>query len=336
MKLSYRILTIVLLTALVFSGLAGTYIYKTHLAPVTSVSTKITVEIKNGMTAKQIAKLLEHNKIIRSQKAFAWIARYSGKAEKLRAGEYELDSSQTPGQILRNLLDGKVVLHEVTVPEGLTISQIALLFSQAGFGEPSLFIQAAENSKLLGRFGIKGNNAEGYLMPETYRFPKSAAAAEIVTKMISTFMEKVEPLKLRYQQDSPLEFNKIITLASIIEKETGNRDEYRLISSVFHNRLKKGMMLQADPTVIYGLPDFDGNIRKSDLLYDSPYNTYRHRGLPPGPISNPGLPAIEAAYKPAETGYIYFVATKREGRHYFSSSLRDHNRAVAKYQLNKR
>ncbi len=336
MKRTYRILTIVLLAALVSSGLAGTYIYKTHLAPVTSASTKITVEIKNGMAAKQIAKLLEQNKIIRSEKAFVWIASYSGKAEKLRAGEYELDSSNSPGQILRHLLEGKVLLHEVTVPEGLAIAQTALLFSQAGFGKADSFIEAAEDRKLLDRFGIKGKNAEGYLMPETYRFPKSASPAEIISKMISTFLEKVEPIKLRNQPDSSLRFGEIITLASIIEKETGNKDEYRLISSVFHNRLKKGMRLQADPTVIYGLPDFDGNIRKKDLRYDSPYNTYRYRGLPPGPISNPGLPAIEAAYNPAETDYLYFVATKSEGRHYFSSNLREHNRAVAKYQLNKR
>jgi len=336
MKQAYRILIIVLLAALVSSGLAGTYIYNTYLAPVASVSTKITVEIKNGMTAKQIGKLLEQNKIIRSEKAFVWIANYSGKAERLRAGEYELDSSNAPGQILRHLLKGKVLLHEVTVPEGLAITQTALLFSQAGYGKADSFIEAAANRKLLDRFGIKENNAEGYLMPETYRFPKSASAAEIVTKMISTFLEKVESLKLHNQPVSSLRFNEIITLASIIEKETGNKDEYSLISSVFHNRLKKGMMLQADPTVIYGLPDFDGNIRKKDLLYDSPYNTYRYRGLPPGPISNPGLAAIEAAYKPAETDYLYFVATKSEGRHYFSSNLREHNRAVAKYQLNKR
>lgn len=336
MKQTYRIITVVLLVVLVSSGLAGTYIYKMYLAPVTSASTKITVEIKSGMATRQIAKLLEHKKIIRSKKAFAWIARYSGKAEKLRAGEYELDSSNAPWQILRHLLEGKVRLHEVTVPEGLTIAQTASLFSQAGFGKADSFIEAAANGKLLDRFGIKGNNTEGYLMPETYHFPKSASATEIIPKMISTFFEKVEQLKLHNQPVSSLRFNEIITLASIIEKETGNKNEYRLISSVFHNRLKKGMMLQADPTVIYGLPDFDGNIRKSDLSYDSPYNTYRYRGLPPGPISNPGLLAIEAAYKPAETNYFYFVATKSEGRHYFSSNLREHNRAVAKYQLNKR
>ena len=288
------------------------------------------------MATSQIAKLLMQKRIIRSEKAFGWIARYSGKAEKLRAGEYELDSSQTPGEILGDLLKGKVVLHEITIPEGLTTAQTASIFSQAGYGDAGSFIKAARDGKLLSRFNVKGLNAEGYLMPETYRFPKSASATQIITKLVSTFFEKVEQLKLSNQPGSSLAFNEIITLASIIEKETGNKEEYRLISAVFHNRLKKGMLLQADPTVIYGLPDFDGNIRKKDLSYDSPYNTYRYRGLPPGPISNPGLPAIEAAYNPAKTDYLYFVATKSEGRHYFSNNLPEHNRAVIKYQLNKR
>ena len=173
-------------------------------------------------------------------------------------------------------------------------------------------------------------------MPETYRFPKSASAGEIIAKMISTFLEKIEPIKRKNESKKTLEFGETVTLASIIEKETGNKDEYRLISAVFHNRLQKGMLLQADPTVIYGLPDFDGNITKKDLSYDSPYNTYRYRGLPPGPISNPGLLAIEAAYNPAKSDYLYFVATKSEGKHYFSNNLPEHNRAVRKYQLNKR
>ena len=336
MKQAYKVVTVVTITALVSSILAGTHIYYNYLAPVTSVSTKITVEIKNGMATRQIAKLLEQNKIIRSQQAFVWITSYSGKAEKLRAGEYELDSSKTPGELLRYLLEGKVLLHDVTVPEGLTLRQTASLFSQAGYGEADSFIEAAANRKLLDKFGINGSNAEGYLMPETYRFPKSASASEIVAKMISTFFEKVEVIKRENEPGQSLGFNETITLASIIEKETGNKDEYYLISAVFHNRLKKGMLLQADPTVIYGLPDFDGNIRKKDLKYDSPYNTYRYRGLPPGPISNPGLAAIEAAYNPATSDYLYFVATKSEGKHYFSNNLPEHNRAVVKYQLNKR
>jgi UPF0755 protein len=332
----YRIVTIILLVVLPASGLFASYLYKSYLSPVSATSSKVTVEIKSGMTTRQIAALLEDKKVIRSKKAFVLLANYTGKSEKLRAGEYELDGSNSPGQILKKLLEGKVLLHEVTIPEGHTITQIAELMAKAGFGEAVSFVNAAKDMEILSRFGIKGSSAEGYLMPETYFFTKNAPAGEILNKMISTFFEKVEPLRREKEADSPLTFGETIILASIIEKETANRDEYGLISSVFHNRLKRGMLLQADPTVIYGLPDFDGNIRKEDLSYDSPYNTYRYRGLPPGPISNPGLAAIEAAYDPDRTDYLYFVATNNEGRHYFSKRLSDHNRAVAKYQLNRR
>ena len=336
MNQTYRTVTIILAVTLISSGLLASYVYKTYLAPVTSASTKVTVEIRRGMTTKQIAKLLEEKKVVRSHKAFAWITDLSGKAEKLRAGEYLLDSSKTPTLILEQLLTGKVLLYEVTIPEGLTIVQTAELLVKAGFGSAELFIKAATDTEFIAKFGIEGNSAEGYLMPETYRFAKGASPGDILGKMIFTFFEKVEPLRQAKSAVSFLDFGEIVTLASIIEKETANRKEYRLISSVFHNRLKKGMLLQADPTVIYGLPNFDGNIRKEDLSYDSPYNTYRYRGLPPGPISNPGLAAIAAALNPEKSAYLYFVATKNEGRHYFSKNLPEHNRAVRKYQLNGR
>ena len=336
MNQTYRTVTIILAVILISSGLIASYVYKSYLAPVSSAAVKVTVEIRRGMTTKQIARLLEEKKVIRSQTAFAWITDFSGKAEKLRAGEYLLDSSKTPTMILEQLLTGKVLLYEVTIPEGLTIVQTAELLVKAGFGSADSFIEAATDAEFITKFGIEGSSAEGYLMPETYRFAKGTSPGEILGKMIFTFFEKVEPLRQAKSADSSLDFGEIVTLASIIEKETANREEYRLISSVFHNRLKKGMLLQADPTVIYGLPNFDGNIRKEDLSYDSPYNTYRYRGLPPGPISNPGLAAIDAALNPAQSDYLYFVATKNEGRHYFSKNLPEHNRAVKKYQLNGR
>ncbi len=327
----------ILITILfLLSGVSAIYAYNAGFKPVSRAVSKVTVEIKSGMNTGQIAELLESREIIRSKNTFIFLAKYRGKTEQLKAGVYELDRSETVSQILNSLLYGKIKLHRVTIPEGLTIRQTAELISKEGLSDAQSLKNAASDAELIKRFGIKGRDAEGYLMPETYRFPEGASAREIIAKMVATFFEKVEPLQRKYQPGAALEFKDVVTLASIIEKETASMEEYPLISAVFHNRLKKGMRLQADPTVIYGLPGFDGNLRKKDLKYDSPYNTYRYGGLPPGPIASPGLAAIKAVYEPDNSDYLYFVAMNKDGRHYFSRTLTEHNRAVVKYQLGKR
>ncbi|MFQ5717561.1 MAG: endolytic transglycosylase MltG, partial [Nitrospinales bacterium] len=188
---------------------------------------------------------------------------------------------------------------------------------------------------LIDSLDIPGENLEGYLFPETYHFDKNTDERAIVKTMVDTFKRRaLKPEYLDRARELGFSFHKIITLASLIEKETGREDERELISAVFHNRLRKNMRLQCDPTVIYALKNFDGNLRKKDLGIDSPYNTYRYAGLPPGPIANPGLESIRAALYPASANYIYFVS-KQNGSHEFSSALADHNRAVRKYQLKK-
>lgn len=331
-----RTIGILIATFILISGISATYLYSAGFKPVSSASSKVTVEIKSGMNTGQIAELLKNRNIIRSKNMFVFLAKYHGKAEQLKAGVYELDRSETVSQILKNLLHGKIKLRRVTIPEGLTIRQTAELISRAGLSDAQSLTDAAGDAELIKRFGIKGRDAEGYLMPETYYFPNSAPAKDIIARMVATFFEKVEPLRRKHQPDASLEFKDVVTLASILEKETANMKEYPLISAVFHNRLKKGMRLQADPTVIYGLPSFDGNLRKKDLKYDSPYNTYRYGGLPPGPIASPGLAAIKAVYEPDNSDYLYFVAMNKDGRHYFSRTLMEHNRAVVKYQLKRR
>lgn len=327
---------ILIISVFLISGVSAVYAYNAILKPVSRAPSKVTVEIKSGMNTWQIAGLLKNRNIIRSKNMFVFIAKYRKKTEQLKAGVYELDSSETVSRILDSLLDGKVKLRRVTIPEGLTIRQTAELISKAGFGDAQSLADAAKDAELIKRFGIKGRDAEGYLMPETYLFPEDAKAMEIIAKMVATFFEKVEPLQRKYQPGTTLELKDVVTLASIIEKETASMEEYPLISAVFHNRLEKGMRLQADPTVIYGLPSFDGNLHKKDLKYDSPYNTYRYAGLPPGPIASPGLSAIRAVYEPANSDYLYFVAMNKDGRHYFSRKLAEHNKAVVKYQLGKR
>ncbi|MEE8484020.1 MAG: endolytic transglycosylase MltG [Nitrospinota bacterium] len=335
-KKGITIVLVVICTLLVIALFAPFYIYKNYFSPASAASRNVKVEIKSGSTATQVAKMLEEREIIRSKLAFSIVARYAGQSARLKAGEYELDPSMSAAEILDVLVEGRVVLYSVTVQEGLTIWQTAKTIAAQGFSDYDSLVNAAGDPAILQLFKIDAPNAEGYLMPETYRFNKGATAVEIISKMIFTFSKKVEPLRKKYQDSSPLSFGEIVILASIIDKETGNIEEYDLISAVFHRRLKKKMLLQADPTVIYAIPDFDGNIRKEDLEIDSPYNTYKYRGLPPGPIANPGLKAIEAAYRPADADYLYFVATKKDGRHYFSRTLVEHNEAVKKYQLRRR
>jgi UPF0755 protein len=191
-----------------------------------------------------------------------------------------------------------------------------------------------EDPGLINRFGINAPSMEGYLFPETYFFPKHLGGEEIIQTMVSRF-EKTFPLEWRERAKTlNLTEHEVVTLASIIEKETGKGDERNLISAVFHNRIKRGMPLQSDPTVIYALPNFNGNLTRKHLSYLSPYNTYRVRGRPPGPIANPGTQSIEAALYPADVNYFYFVS-KNDGSHYFSKTLGEHNRAVQLYQMNR-
>jgi len=174
---------------------------------------------------------------------------------------------------------------------------------------------------------------EGYLFPDTYLFTKGTSEKEIITKMVTTFKEIAVSEIIANAEKVGLTPHQVVTLASLVEKETSLKEEKGLVASVFHNRLKIGMRLQCDPTVIYAIKDFDGNIRKTDLMIDSPYNTYRYAGLPLGPIANPGLDSIRGVLYPVQSNYLYFVATK-QGGHYFSTNIKDHNRAVTKYQLN--
>jgi len=224
-------------------------------------------------------------------------------------------------------------LHPVTIPEGYRIIEIGDILVKNGLADKEKFLEQTKNTKLLKE--ISTGSLEGYLFPETYHFGKFTDEKTIVKKMVDTFKERTLKQEfLNRAKEMGFSFHEIITLASLIEKETGKDSERKQISSVFHNRLKKNMLLQTDPTVIYAIENFDGNIKKRHLKIDSPYNTYRYKGLPPGPISSPGLKSIVAALYPANTSNLYFVS-RRDGSHQFSSTLNQHNEAVQKYQLRK-
>jgi UPF0755 protein len=295
-------------------------------------SIEVIINVPQGQSLKATAHTLYLKNVIKRPLKMVWIARLKGYDKRLKAGEYSLSASMSPHQILEVMVKGEVKLHKLTVPEGLNTSQIADLVDQAGLGARADFISAATNAALAHQMGLDAETFEGYLFPDTYYFPRDVSVEKIISTMVQRF-QTVFVLAWR-ERTRQLGFtvNQVVTLASIIEKETGAPFERALISSVFHNRLKKEMRLESDPTVIYGIKDFDGNLTRKDLNTTTPYNTYQIKGLPAGPIANPGRASLEAALYPEDTDYIYFVS-KKDRTHQFSTNLKDHNRAVRKYQL---
>jgi len=290
------------------------------------------VNIRSGQPFKITTDILFKAGIIKNPFKFNLVARLKGYDKQIKAGEYALAASMSPIKILEKLVKGEVKLYKLTVPEGLNIYQIAELVAQEGFAEQAVFIESATDAAFAHEHGISAETFEGYLYPETYYFPKNVSTKTIVSSMAKRFRLVFKPEWEERRKQLGFSIHQVVTLASIIEKETGAPFERPIISSVFHNRLKKKMRLESDPTVIYGLKNFDGNLNRKHLETLTPYNTYKIRALPPGPISNPGSESLEAALYPADTAYIYFVS-KKDNTHQFSTNFNDHNQAVRKYQL---
>jgi len=273
-------------------------------------------------------------KVITHKPFFLVWARLMGYSKKIKAGEYRLGPSMSPLRILDILTKGAIITHSVTIPEGFTRVQIAALLSDKALVNKEEFLSLTADPEVLGEYGVTGPNLEGYLYPDTYQFGRGLSAKSIIGVMVRRFREITAPFRAR-AEEMGMTMAKVVTLASIVEKETGLEEERPLIASVFLNRMKAGMRLESDPTVIYGIEDFGGNLTRKDLATRTSYNTYVIRGLPPGPIANPGREAIKAVLYPAETDYLYFVS-KNDGSHYFSKILSEHNRAVKLYQKKNR
>lgn len=286
--------------------------------------------VNEGASLSQIAGDLEERGFIKSSKVFILWARFKGVSRKIKAGEYCINPGMPPSKILGILNRGAIATYQVTIPEGFSRIQIGELLEIKELVDKETFISLTGNEEIANRYGLSGPDLEGYLYPDTYRFAKSHSAISVVDTMIRRFFEVIEPLKENIEA-SNMNMEEIVTLASIIEKETARPEERPVIASVFLNRLNKGMRLESDPTVIYGIKDFDGNIRKRHLSEKTPFNTYVIRGLPPGPIANPGIDSIRAVLSPAETDYFFFVS-KNDGTHYFSETFSEHLRAVQTYQ----
>ncbi len=281
---------------------------------------------------KGIETILISQGVIEPDPRFPIIARFMGVSKKLKAGEYQFTAGQTPYQVLKELESGSTLQRPLTIPEGANIYQIADIIAKQGCGSKERFLALVKEPQFIEGFGFNFDSLEGYLFPDTYNCSRGQDEKNIIKAMVGRFKEVFSEIGSQRAEGAPsLSAHEIVTLASIVEKETAVAEERPLIARVFLNRLKRGMRLQSDPTVIYGLANFDGNLTRRDLKEATPYNTYVIKGLPPGPIGNPGREAIEAVLNPADEKYLYFVS-KNDGTHHFSKTLKDHNRAVVKYQ----
>ncbi len=299
------------------------------------LSAAVQLQVQSGSGLSQVASDLEDAGIVRSALAIKVLARWKKQGGQIQAGDYRFSEPATPGEILERLIRGDVEKVSLTIPEGFTLQQIIARIVEKGFGQQDRLTRLAYDADFITSLKITADSLEGYLFPETYLFAPGIDEKSLLQMMVAQFRRYAELSLQKEAGKSGLTLHQWVTLASIIEKETGLVTEMPLISSVFHNRLKRKIPLQTDPTVIYGIKDFDGNITRKHLKTPTPYNTYLIRGLPPGPIANPGLSALEAAARPAESKYLYFVA-RGDGGHQFSKTLKEHNAAVQKYQLRRR
>ena len=295
------------------------------------------IDIAPGSSVQGIAKQLTEAGVIRAPKLFEVVVRMKGAGGKLRAGPYEFPAGTTMLSAIDRIARGDVLQWPFTIVEGWTVGEIAAALSGKPFladdETPAEFARLAASPEFSSGLGFEGaRSLEGYLFPDTYFLTRPTKADALAKRLVARFRDVWRTLDAEAIRATGLDEKQIVTLASIVEKETGAGEERPLVASVFFNRLRLGMPLQSDPTIIYGLANYDGNIRKADISNPHPYNTYVHAGLPPGPICNPGRASLEAVINPAKSDYLYFVA-KKDGTHHFSKTLAEHSEAVRRYQL---
>jgi UPF0755 protein len=289
------------------------------------------VDIPKGTGFGEIIDLLAREGVIRNELGFSLLAIVQGKARHMKAGEYLFTNSMFPDEILSKLVRGDELFHTFTIPEGYNLFQVAKLVREAGLAEENRFLDKAKDPSFLSSLKIEGSSLEGYLFPDTYRFRKSAGEGEILKTMVNRFNQMYDETYEKRASELRFTREQVVILASMVEKEAGVPWEKPLIAAVFENRLKKRMKLQSDPTVIYGLTNFNGDLTREHLNSDTPFNTYRFEGLPPKPIANPGKDSIIAVLYPADVNYLYFVS-RNDGTHCFSKTLKEHTKGVEKYQ----
>ena len=330
-----RFLAVLLLILLLAAGIAAAYLWYCIEKPYGTIPPDgIFLEIPHRTSQRGVARILKKEGLIRSALAFELYSRRQ-KKRTLVAGEYFFDHPLSGKDVFWKLANGEVYQQPFTVREGETIFDIAHELEQAKYMQATEFLKAAQDPSSIQDIAPGARTLEGFLFPATYNLARHTTASELTTMMVRKFREAMQRISAARTNgaDSGIALLPIVTLASLVERETPKPEERPVVAGVYANRLKKGMLLQCDPTVIYGLEQisaYKGTLRFKDLRYDSPYNTYVHTGLPPGPIGNPGEASLRAALEPAQTDYLYFVANT-QGGHFFAATLAEHNQNVLKY-----
>jgi UPF0755 protein len=323
----------VALSLLAAASIAG--VAMRQLSPVAPDAGERRFEVRHGDSLSAIARGLEAEGFVRDARAVVALARWRGVDASVRAGEYALSPGWDTRRLLDHLVSGRVVTYEVVLPEGLTAVEIAARLEAAGLARADEILTIARDPAAATEFGVEGPGLEGYLFPETYRMPRGLSARQVMKILVDEFLERWRPVEAAARERG-FGMRQTVTLASIVEKETGDASERPLVASVFWNRLARGMRLESDPTTIYGIVDFDGNLTRAHLEDASnAWNTYRIAGLPPSPIANPGEASLRAVVAPAESAYLFFVA-QGDGRHVFAERYEEHVANVNRWQRRQR
>jgi len=318
------------------AAVGGWWLYAQVIEPYRGYpDAEVFVDVAAGASPATIGSRLVEAGVVRDGRTWQVALWVSGRSRSLRAGEYRFTAPMHALDVIDKIARGDVYRRLLTFREGLTIPEMGQVFEERGFGKSEEFLRAAQHASLINDLDPGARDLEGYLFPETYALPRGTSAAAVVAQMVDGFRNALTPELQSAATSAGLTIRQLVTLASLVEKETGTASERPLVAAVYRNRLTIGMPMQADPTVIYALQQtgkYNGNLRREDLQLDSPYNTYRYRGLPPGPIAAPGKASLEAAARPADVGYLYFVS-RNDGSHVFASSLDEHNRNVRTWQV---
>lgn len=316
---------------LVLLAVSGPVLYlKDYLDNPTNMGTEpFDVKIERGMSLREVAEVLKSQGVIKNSFDFRLSCRMMNAT--IPAGEYEIPPMLRPMELVRAFVPKNLALRRVTVPEGSRLRDIAVIVENKLGIDASSFLKICSDASFAAYLGVEALSLEGYLFPETYHFEPRTSASKVAEQMVREFFEVMGPQHRKRMSELNASLHEIVTIASMVEKETALDEERPIISAVIHNRLKRNMPLQIDATVIYGLKEFDGNLTRAHLETDTEYNTYTRKGLPPGPICSPSEKSLLAALYPQDVNYLYFVSTN-DGHHRFSSSMQEHNNAVRLFQ----
>jgi UPF0755 protein len=325
-----------LAVCLLLAGAGAWWLYSHAIEPYRGYTApEVFVDIPRGANRDVIGRNLIDAGVIRDELTFRIAVIVSGRAGSLKAGEYRFTEPMHALDVINKIVRGDVYERLLTFREGLTIREMAQVFEEKGFGAAADFQKAATNATLIADLDPAATDLEGYLFPETYSLPRDTPASAVVEQMVGGFKRALTAEIRESAKQDGLSVRELVTLASLVEKETAAAEERPLVAAVYRNRLKANMGMQADPTVIYALQKagkYNGNLSRDSLQFDSPYNTYKYAGLPPGPIAAPGKASLEAAARPAAVDYLYFVS-KNDGTHVFATTLAEHNKNVFEWQV---